>query len=1342
MLTAIKNQSKLVLLLSFILLLGLSFAGCDNGELGDTDSETYNAEVIIEGVANEDHSEIFSVLADGESGIDQFSYENNALTGNITGLSGTTEIILVIDDNLEDGEYTVENEALEVDKDNNEAKFEVEFAERVPKIADIDTNDDVEDISVGYGTAEADAINKLADEVTITDTEGKEYTVSLDWSIEDYNSEVADNYTATGTFDLPEGVEQTDPATDLEVESIVTVHGEDTYSVLVNYENGTVEGYGKYEEGEEVELTAIPDDGYEFAEWTGYIESEDNPITFDMPAEDIELTADFSGEKERFNLTVNKEGEGFVEVEPEGFEYNEGTEVKLTAVSHEGWRFHSWEGDIDGKYNPYTIEIYKDLNIKAIFVEIEDDIVGEGTKNNPFIIYTFAGLEKLGQSDEYSLDAYYKLGDNIDASITQESSYNDGEGWQPIGDNSNSFQGYFDGQNYSIKNLYINRPDQDNIGLFYELKGAEINNLNLIDIKIVGDNYVGGLVGQSTGPTDIAEVEVEGVIEGYGNYLGGLVGESEADIKDASITVEIISHGHTDYLGGLVGRNEGDLSDCKVEVDEIITGTDGDYVGGLTGYNNNSDIIDCEVINKKVEGGSHVGGLIGRNRTLSDRLIRDAVSHGDIKGEDMVGGLIGSSYTGYNDELKIINSNSKAEQVMGNDYVGGFIGSSEVRSSGEMKVEKIFSQSDISGDNYVGGLVGQSTGSNTELIQSFAHGDVNGYGDYAGGLIGYNEGNVINSYASGNVRSFYFVGGLVGENSGDIKNTYSTGMVWGNEHTGGLVGIEDEGNVEESFWNVETSNQENSDGGRAKNTSEMITKDTFSRWRFDIIWYIKEGESYPYFQWQENNIPKPDSNGEELEKPNSPELLEPGDISEPGPIIDTKTPTLTWEEVEEADSYALAISEYPYGGDNIIHNPQEIYEESYTLPENVLKSDTNYRWNIQARNESGLSEPSDTLYFQTEETETDLTEEDLVNAIDSLDEHVRDKIILDREFVSRAFTEVRSYREEKFWADIFGLPLEILQGTLEITTTLTSWSELNNEMLDLVTGAETGMEILGVAQVIHGVQDAGETLGHSLTTTYISRVEEMLADAEEAAGASGDFDESTYRGTIESYIEGGAIGEIVPVPRKTRDLPRDVIEYVDGSYEVYSSIGDIFLDLEDFIIEKELSEDFPLGKIIDKTESLRNQIVSAKGENIKVNYPIYNEGIFKDYEVNLGMPAKYNKLLGDTARIVAENLEVEQTSQIKSMVGTANDAISLVSMKYDIPGETSLEIVQRVHSAGDLALDSTLQTTPGAEKLFYKIPQKSLLCLPTELSTLWMIVEDFDEYIRRKIDNYKNQDAD
>ncbi len=152
-------------------------------------------------------------------------------------------------------------------------------------------------------------------------------------------------------------------------------------------EGGTTDpepGTHPYEEGEEVTITAIPDEGYEFVEWTGDYEGTEEEITIEMD-DDKEVTALFEEDVEYYELTVDVEGEGTVEVDPEQEEYEEGTEVTLTAVPEDGNEFVEWTGDYEGTEEQITIEMDDDKEITAWFqeeveyYELTVDIEGEGT---------------------------------------------------------------------------------------------------------------------------------------------------------------------------------------------------------------------------------------------------------------------------------------------------------------------------------------------------------------------------------------------------------------------------------------------------------------------------------------------------------------------------------------------------------------------------------------------------------------------------------------------------------------------------------------------------------------------------------------------------------------------------------------------------------------------------------------------------------------------------------------------------------------------------------------------------------------------------------------------------
>jgi hypothetical protein len=95
---------------------------------------------------------------------------------------------------------------------------------------------------------------------------------------------------------------------------------------------------------------------------------------------------------------------------------------------------------------------------------------------------------------------------------------------------------------------------------------------------------------------------------------------------------------------------------------------------------------------------------------------------------------------------------------------------------------------------------------------------------------------------------------------GWIYKCYSRGKVFGESDVGGLVGHHVLGEVGDSFWDTETSDQSTSAGGTPKTTAEMKTQSTFTSARWDFIgetangtadiWAICEGTNYPRFVYQ------------------------------------------------------------------------------------------------------------------------------------------------------------------------------------------------------------------------------------------------------------------------------------------------------------------------------------------------------------------------------------------------------------------------------------------------------------------------------------------------------------
>jgi len=131
----------------------------------------------------------------------------------------------------------------------------------------------------------------------------------------------------------------------------------------------------RYEHGTEVELTAVPEEGWYFEGWTGDHESEEKEITIIID-EDKSITAHF--EVEEYTLTIDTVGEGEVGIEPEKEEYEHGEEVTLTAVPDEGWEFDGWTGDVpeDEEGEQITITMDEDKEITAVFEEEDEGVPG------------------------------------------------------------------------------------------------------------------------------------------------------------------------------------------------------------------------------------------------------------------------------------------------------------------------------------------------------------------------------------------------------------------------------------------------------------------------------------------------------------------------------------------------------------------------------------------------------------------------------------------------------------------------------------------------------------------------------------------------------------------------------------------------------------------------------------------------------------------------------------------------------------------------------------------------------------------------------------------------------
>ena len=324
---------------------------------------------------------------------------------------------------------------------------------------------------------------------------------------------------------------------------------------------------------------------------------------------------------------------------------------------------------------------------------------GYGTTLNPYTITNWTQLQNINNTNILTQNYYFNLLNNLSSSTSDytnlaSNTANGGLGWNPIGDNTNRFIGIFDGKGFTISNLYINRPSQNNVGLFGYANNATIKNIGLKDVDITGRNSTGGLVGYNGGT--ISNSYATGSVNGN-SEVGGLVGYNDGTISNSYATGSV----NGDYsIGGLVGFNFDGIISNSYATGSVV-GTD--FLGGFIGSNYGT--ITNSYATGNVNGDSDVGGLVGYNRYGT---ITNSYATGSVTGTIKVGGLMG-----INDYGTITNSYATGT-ANGNDNVGGLVGLNY-----DGTITNSYASGTANGNTNVGGLVGLNIFGGGTISNSF-----------------------------------------------------------------------------------------------------------------------------------------------------------------------------------------------------------------------------------------------------------------------------------------------------------------------------------------------------------------------------------------------------------------------------------------------------------------------------------------------------------------------------------------------------------------------------------------------------------------------------------------------
>ncbi|WP_211224625.1 CARDB domain-containing protein [Salinimicrobium xinjiangense] len=125
----------------------------------------------------------------------------------------------------------------------------------------------------------------------------------------------------------------------------------------------------KYEINTEVELKAVPAQGWYFKNWTGAITGDANPAVLNIDGSK-EITAIFEQiPVSEFAVIVDVQGNGKVTKTPDKDTYSLNEEIALEAIPAEGQVFIQWLGDLESANPLETLLMDSNKSVTAVFVE-------------------------------------------------------------------------------------------------------------------------------------------------------------------------------------------------------------------------------------------------------------------------------------------------------------------------------------------------------------------------------------------------------------------------------------------------------------------------------------------------------------------------------------------------------------------------------------------------------------------------------------------------------------------------------------------------------------------------------------------------------------------------------------------------------------------------------------------------------------------------------------------------------------------------------------------------------------------------------------------------------------
>ncbi|MEE0995565.1 MAG: hypothetical protein UH541_11780 [Prevotella sp.] len=348
-----------------------------------------------------------------------------------------------------------------------------------------------------------------------------------------------------------------------------------------------------------------------------------------------------------------------------------GKDFKITYDVKKGTTYYIGAREHDGDAIKGNVTLYVNL----ISNQLPAGVTGKGTEAEPFILKTAEHLEwfrdyvNVGKSS-----ACAKIADDVEEiDMSTVCHKADAEkqvaelSWTPIGNYSKQYQGTFDGNGKTIRNLFISSTS-DEIGFFGYAADCRIKNITFDNAKVKGnDNSSTGILAGCAGSCVIENIKTTGNCSVEGKYeTGGIAGRANGNISNCE-NHAIVNGLHS--VGGIVGicfDSENSITSCANYGE--ITGTE-DFVGGIIGYFGEGSLQNS-ANNGNITGDARVGNLIGYANICN---INNVLGIGNITANyaDCNGLIVGYIADASSSASGILAYNSSAKMTIGGTELTG-----------------------------------------------------------------------------------------------------------------------------------------------------------------------------------------------------------------------------------------------------------------------------------------------------------------------------------------------------------------------------------------------------------------------------------------------------------------------------------------------------------------------------------------------------------------------------------------------------------------------------------------------------------------------------------------------